>query len=73
MSQQQFTDPKELTYRQAVNELEEILRTMQSDECDIDNLSSLTKRATALITECRSRLVTTDEELRAILASLDPQ
>lgn len=73
MSQPQFTDPKELTYRQAVNELEEILRTMQSDECDIDNLGNLTRRATALITECRSRLLTTDEELRSILATLDPQ
>lgn len=63
-----FTPAKDLTYSQAVAELEKILRLMQSDECDIDRLAALTRRATELIAECRSRLVATDEELRAILA-----
>lgn len=58
---------KELTYNQAVAELEQILRLMQSDECDIDRLAALTRRATELIAECRSRLTATEEELRAIL------
>ena len=62
-----FTRAKDLTYSQAVAELEKILRLMQSDECDIDRLAALTRRATELIAECRSRLVATDEELRAIL------
>jgi len=62
-----FTPTKDLTYSQAVAELEKILRLMQSDECDIDRLAALTRRATELIAECRSRLVATDEELRAIL------
>ena len=62
------TPVKELTYTQAINELEGILRLMQSDECDIDRLTALTRRATALIAECRSRLKDTDEELRAILS-----
>lgn len=62
------TPVKELTYTQAINELEGILRLMQSDECDIDRLTALTRRATALIAECRSRLTATDEELRAILS-----
>lgn len=62
-----FTPVKDLSYNQAVAELESILRLMQSDECDIDRLTALTRRATELIAECRSRLVATDEELRAIL------
>lgn len=62
-----FTPAKDLTYSQAVAELEKILRLMQSDECDIDRLAALTRRATELIAECRSRLMATDEELRAIL------
>ena len=62
------TPVKALTYTQAINELEGILRLMQSDECDIDRLTALTRRATALIAECRSRLTATDEELRAILS-----
>lgn len=62
---------KEMTYREASAELDAILRTMQSDDCDIDRLSALTRRATELIAECRLRLVATDEELRAILADLE--
>ena len=66
-----FQPVKELTYTQAVSELETILRMMQGDECDIDRLTDYTRRATELLTECRSRLTTTDEQLRAILAQLE--
>ncbi len=62
-----MSEVKDLTYNQAVAELEQILRLMQSDECDIDRLAALTRRATELIAECRSRLTATEEELRAIL------
>ncbi|MDE5940960.1 MAG: exodeoxyribonuclease VII small subunit [Muribaculaceae bacterium] len=68
---QTTTPVKDLTYNQAVTELESILRLMQTDECDIDRLASLTRRATQLIAECRSRLTATDEELKAILAGLE--
>jgi len=61
----------ELTYQQAITELETILRTIQSDTCDIDKLTALTRRATELLAECRSRLTTTETELRSILASLE--
>ena len=44
---------------------------MQADDVDIDKLSAMTRRATELITECRSRLVATDEELRQILGDLE--
>lgn len=67
----QFKPVAEMTYNQAVAELDSILRTMQSDNCDIDRLTLYTRRATELLKECRSRLTTTDEELRAILADLE--
>ena len=67
----QFKPVAELTYNQAVAELDAILRTMQSDSCDIDRLTVYTRRATELLKECRSRLTTTDEELRSILAELE--
>ncbi|MCM1348226.1 MAG: exodeoxyribonuclease VII small subunit [Firmicutes bacterium] len=70
MQQPQFKPVKELTYNQAVSELDNILRTMQSDNCDIDLLTTYTRRATELLAECRSRLTATDEELKAILANL---
>ena len=62
---------KELTYTEAFEELSTILKTMQSDQCDIDRLAALTRRATELIAECRARLTATDEELRSILTQLE--
>ena len=61
---------KEMSYNEAVADLEQILRTMQGDQCDIDRLATLTRRATELIAECRARLTATDEELRTILAGM---
>ena len=61
---------KDMTYTQAVPELEQILAHMQSDKCDIDKLSAYTRRATELLTECRRRLTATDSELRQILSQL---
>lgn len=71
MSSQSPRPVKELTYNEAFSELDSILKLMQSDQCDIDRLASLTRRATALIAECRSRLTATDDELKAILAELE--
>lgn len=66
-----FAPVKDLSYAQAVAELEAILRKMQSDETDIDHLTAYTRRASELLAECRSRLTATDAELRAILSDLE--
>lgn len=71
LSQPSFTDISQLTYSQAVAELEEILHNMQSDKCDIDRLTIYTRRAAELLSECRRRLTITDEELREILAKME--
>lgn len=61
------------TYEQAAAELEKILRTIQGDNCDIDKLSELTRRAIELLTFCRDKLTTTETELKEILSALDQQ
>ena len=66
-----FKPVKELTYTEAVSELEAILQMMQGDKCDIDRLTDYTRRSTELLTVCRSRLTTTDEQLRSILSQLE--
>ena len=65
------TPVEEMTYGNALAEIESILREMQSDACVIDRLTANTRRAAALIGECRRRLTATDKELQAILESLD--
>lgn len=66
-----FTPIDKLKYSEALAELESIVRTLQSDNCDIDRLTILTQRATELLSACRSRLTATDTELRSILSSLE--
>ena len=60
-----------LTYSEAVAELEKIVREMQSDACSIDNLSRLTSRSLELLKVCKAKLLSTDEELKKILAELE--
>ena len=58
------------TYSEAVTELEEIIKQMQSNECSIDNLSELTSRSLELLQFCKDKLTKTDEELKKIFANL---
>lgn len=59
-----------LTYNQAISELEEIVRKMQSEDCDIDNLAAYTARSLQLLKICKTKLLKTDEELQKILQEL---
>lgn len=59
-----------MNYATALAELEEIVRGLQSESCDVDTLIERTRRAAELLTFCRNRLTATDQELRAILDSL---
>lgn len=61
------------SYNQSIAELEEIVKLMQSDKCDIDHLADYTRRATQLLADCRSRLTATEEQLRETLAQLSAQ
>lgn len=66
----EFQPVSEMTYSQALAELEAILRNMQSDQCDIDKLTTYTRRASELIAGCKARLTATDAELQTILKDL---
>lgn len=59
-----------MTYNQAVRELEAIVQKMESDSCDIDQLSNYTTRALELLKYCKDRLFKTNEEVEKCLAEL---
>ncbi|MDE6395901.1 MAG: exodeoxyribonuclease VII small subunit [Muribaculaceae bacterium] len=61
------------SYNKAVAELDKILKELQSDNCDIDSMVTLTRRAGELIRACRARLTATDAELRKVLESLQTE
>ncbi|MGM9803216.1 MAG: exodeoxyribonuclease VII small subunit [Muribaculaceae bacterium] len=62
-----------ITYNNAIKELEEIIAKMQNNQCSIDDLSTLTSRSLHLLTICREKLTKTDEELKKILAQLSDE
>lgn len=63
-------EKKEMKYSEAIAELEAITAKMQSPDCDIDSLASLTSRALELLRICREKLFKTDEEVRRCLETL---
>ena len=59
---------KEIKYEAAFAELQSIVKKMENDELDIDQLSEQLKRAQELIKLCKDKLTKTDEEIKKILA-----
>ena len=47
---------KELTYAEAMAEIEKILGRLRSEEMNVDGLAAEVKRATELIASCKARL-----------------
>lgn len=58
---------KELTYAEAMAEIEKILARLRSEEMDVDSLADEVKRATELIAGCKSRLRKAETEVTKIL------
>ena len=63
----------EMTYTQAVTELEQLVQKMQDPQCSIDNLSEYTRRSKQLLDICRKKLTAADEQLKQILATIQQQ
>jgi exodeoxyribonuclease VII small subunit len=61
---------KEFSFSEAVVEIEEILKQIESGELDVDKLSVEVKRASELIRQCQKKLKTTEEEINDIFKAL---
>lgn len=59
---------QEQKYEKAFRELQTIVRSMESDELDIDQMSEQLKRAQGLIKLCKDKLTKTDDEIKRILS-----
>jgi exodeoxyribonuclease VII small subunit len=62
---------KSFTYKEAVQELENILRELENNEAEVDELTAKVKRAAELIRFCKSKLFETDKEIEKIIRNLD--
>ncbi len=61
---------KQISYSQALSELEKIVGEIESEKIDVDVLSERVKRAAQLVKFCRTKLRSTEEEVKKSLAEL---
>jgi exodeoxyribonuclease VII small subunit len=62
---------KELTYSQALNELEKIVKEIESEEVDVDTLAEKIKRASQILTFCKEKLRRAENEVKKVLTEMD--
>lgn len=58
---------KEITYTEAMAEIEQTLAHFRNEEMDVDSLATEVKRATELIALCKERLCKAETEVTKIL------
>lgn len=62
---------KNISYTEAITEIEEIINKIEQDELDVDQLTDRVKRVAALLKICKSKLHETEEEVENILKDMD--
>jgi len=62
---------KEIPYTQAIEELEEIVLSIENEDVNVDELSVKVKRAAELIKICKNKLHNTEEEVNNILKDIN--
>lgn len=62
---------EQITYTAAKAEIEKIVKLIESDELDVNQLTKHVKRASELVEFCKKKLTQTDEELQKVLDKLE--
>lgn len=62
---------KNLTYSEAIAEVESIVEKIENNELDIDELAKNVKRVSELIKFCKAKLKSTEEEVEQILKDFE--
>ena len=62
---------EELNYQKAMDELQEISRAIENETIPLDDLAKKVKRASELITYCREKLRSTEDEVNKIIDGMD--
>ncbi|MCG8308378.1 MAG: exodeoxyribonuclease VII small subunit [Cytophagales bacterium] len=62
---------KKFSYKESLKEIETIVHKIENEQIDVDELSSMVKKAADLIKLCRTKLRDTESELDEIIEKLD--
>lgn len=58
------------TYKEAFSRLEEIQRSIESNQLDVDDLNEILKEASSLLKICKDKLFVISEETKKILENI---
>ena len=61
------TDTMEMSYKEAIAEIEQILKSLREEQNSIDTLSERVARATELIALCREKLRKAENDVNKVL------
>lgn len=64
---------KNLSYTDAVQEIETILQQIETGELDVDELAEKVKHASELLKICKGKLFQTEKEIEKILKEMEGQ
>ncbi|MPQ45981.1 exodeoxyribonuclease VII small subunit [Marinifilum sp. N1E240] len=62
---------KKISYKDAINEIEETIALIENEELDVDDLSEKVKRVSELLVICKTKLTNTEKEVEKILTEMD--
>lgn len=62
---------KDISYSDALTELESIIHLIENEEIDVDNLTEKVKRAAYLIKICKEKLRITEGEVKKVLIEME--
>ena len=58
----------EVSYNDAMSEIEDIIEKLNNGELDIDTISQDVKRATELVVLCKSKLKKSEDEIKKLFS-----
>jgi len=64
---------KNISYTEALQEIETILQQIETGELDVDELAEKVKQASELLKICKGKLFQTEKEIEKILKEMESQ
>jgi exodeoxyribonuclease VII small subunit len=64
-------NPPEITYKKATEELETILRAIENDTVDVDELTQKVQRSSELIKICKQKLRNAESAINEVFQDID--
>ena len=62
---------EKMTYKDAIEELEEIVHGIENEDIDVDELAKKVERASKLLTICSDKLKKTEQEVDKVIEKLN--